>query len=87
MSMNNKIQQQKQLIARCEKAIALEKLKKRRTDTRRKIELGGLVIKAGMDGYNKSIILGSIFYSIQLLNQDITYKSLFENYGDSLFRS
>ncbi|KTD48053.1 protein TraD [Legionella rubrilucens] len=58
MATKTKIQKQQQAIARCEKSLALEKLKKRRADTRRKIELGGLVIKSGMDGFNKAVIVG-----------------------------
>jgi hypothetical protein len=85
MALNKEITKQKQFIARCEKSLALEKLKKRRADTRRKIELGGLVIKSGIDSLNKSIILGALNYALQLIEQDITYKSLFENKGDILF--
>lgn len=85
MSINNKIVKQKQLIARCEKTHSLEQLKKRRADTRRKIEFGGLVIKSGMDAFNKSTILGSLHYALQLIEEDHTYKELFENKGDVLF--
>ena len=85
MTTKNEIKKQKQLIALCEKTISLEKVRKRRADTRRKIELGGLVIKSGIDGFNKSIILGALAYSLQLIDQDITNKSLFENKGNLLF--
>lgn len=68
-----------QFIGLIEKMLALEKLKKRRADTRRKIELGGLVIKSGMDGYNKSVILGALDYALELLHQDICYKVLFQS--------
>lgn len=85
MSHHKQIVKEKQFIARCEKSLALEKLKKRRSDTRRKIELGGLVIKVGMDGFNKSIILGALDYALRLMTQDISYKNLFEAKGDNLF--
>ncbi|HAT8371218.1 TPA: conjugal transfer protein TraD, partial [Legionella pneumophila] len=52
------IEKEKQSIARYEKSLAQEKLKKRRVDTRRKIELGGLVIKSGMGQYSKTVVLG-----------------------------
>jgi len=85
MSMLDKIQKEKQVIARCEKSLAVEKLKKRKADTRRKIELGGLVIKAGMDGFNKSVVLGALDYSSKLLTQDETNVALFEARGNKLF--
>ncbi len=52
MTSLKQIEKEKQLIARTEKSLAFEKLKQRRADTRRKIEFGGLVIKAKMDGYS-----------------------------------
>ncbi len=85
MDTREQIVKQKQCIARSENSLALEKLKKRRADTRRKIELGGLVIKAGMDGFNKSVVLGAIVHSMQLIEGDETYVRLFESTGDSLF--
>ncbi|MGL6028176.1 MAG: conjugal transfer protein TraD, partial [Legionella sp.] len=45
------IKKEKQIIIRCEKSLALEKIKKRRADTRNKIEFGGLVIKSSMNTY------------------------------------
>lgn len=83
--LNEGIKKQEQQIARFEKSLALEKLKKRRADTRRKIELGGLVIKSGMDGFSKSIILGALNYSLSLIEQDNSYKEFFERKGDNLF--
>lgn len=77
--------QQKQFIARQEKLLAQEKLKKRRADTRRKIEYGGLVIKSAMNIYNKSVVLGALTHALQLINQDENYLTLFESIGDNLF--
>ena len=85
MTIHKEIVKQKQVIARCEKSIALEKLKKRRADTRRKIELGGLVVKSAMDAFNKSIILGVLTHALQLIGQDEKYLTLFESIGDNLF--
>lgn len=79
------IKKQKQVIARCEKSLALEKIKKRRADTRRKIELGGLVIKSGMDGYNKAVILGALDYSLKMIVDGNDYYRLFETKGNELF--
>jgi hypothetical protein len=85
MTFLKQIEKEKQLIARCEKDLVLEKLKKRGADTRRKIQLGGLVIKAGMDGFNKSVILGALADAMQLIKNDISYIALFESKGDLLF--
>ena len=80
------IKKEQQQIARCEQSLALEKLKKRRADTRRKIALGGLVIKAGMDGFNKSVILGALMHGLTLMGRDENYTSLFRSIGDEMFR-
>lgn len=85
MKMLEQIQKKKQLIARCEKSLALEKLKKRRADTRRKIEFGGLVIKSGFNNYNKLIILGALDYSLELILQDEHYIKVFQSRGINLF--
>lgn len=85
MTTREQIIKQTQLVARCEKSLALEKLKKRKADTRRKIELGGLVVKAGMAIYDKSILLGALEYTGDLIEQDSNYKSLFKSIGDRMF--
>ncbi|HAT1979019.1 TPA: conjugal transfer protein TraD [Legionella pneumophila] len=85
MNMLEQIEKEKQLIARCEKSLALEKLRKRRADTRHKIELGGLVIKSGMDRFNKATILGALDYSLKMIEENISYKDLFEVTGKKLF--
>jgi hypothetical protein len=87
MTTLRQIEKEQQHLARCEKSLAIEKLKKRRTDTRRKIELGGLVIKAGMDGFNKAVILGALDYALGLVKQDAEYIQLFEATGERLFLS
>ena len=85
MTTHTQIVKQKQYMARCEKSLAFEKLKKRRADTRRKIELGGLVIKSGMDGFNKSVILGALSHAMQMIKNDGKQLTLFESIGDNLF--
>jgi hypothetical protein len=85
MPINEQVKKQTQVVARCEKSLALEKLKKRRADTRRKIELGGLVIKAGMDYFNKTTILGAICHTKILIENDSNYEKLFCSIGESLF--
>lgn len=67
------------------KSLALEKLRRRRADTRLKIELGGLVIKSGMGKFDRSIILGSLDYAAHLMQEDLSYKLLFKRKGENLF--
>ncbi|MHA3133804.1 conjugal transfer protein TraD [Legionella pneumophila] len=85
MKTFKQIEKGKQLIANCEKSLTLEKLKKRRADTRRKIELGGLVIKSGIDIYSKLIILGALKYVTELINKNHDYVGSFELMGKNLF--
>ncbi|HAU0932759.1 conjugal transfer protein TraD [Legionella pneumophila serogroup 1] len=85
MDTNKQIKKQKQIIARDEKALILAKLKKRKADTRRKIELGGLVIKAEADFYSKSTILGALDYAVELIKKDKCNQVLFEQRGKLIF--
>ncbi|MCE3043963.1 conjugal transfer protein TraD [Legionella sp. 16cNR16C] len=85
MDITKQITRQKQIICREEKSLAAEKLKKRRAETRRKIELGGLVVKAGMDAYNKAVILGVLNYINELLSNESKLIELFEQNGSLLF--
>ena len=59
----------------------------RREDARRKIQLGGLVIKSGMADYPASVILGALTLAAGALkgaNADAT-KARFEAAGDAAF--
>ncbi|HAT2149841.1 conjugal transfer protein TraD [Legionella pneumophila] len=85
MTIHKQIEKEKQLIARYEKSLALDKLKRHKADARRKIELGGLVIKSGLDTYNKAIILGGLNYISEIANKDSNYLNLFEDRGKRLF--
>lgn len=85
MAMLEQITKEKQVLARCEQSLALEQLKKRKADTRHKIELGGLVIKSTLNTYNKAIILGALQHAKQLIETDEQYLKTFESTGDSLF--
>lgn len=87
MTMLKQIEKEKQNLARCEKSLALEKLKKRKADTRHKIELGGLVIKAGLHRFEKAIILGALDFSLELIKHDKHYENLFLDRGVDLFSS
>lgn len=47
-------------------SITREKLRKE--DTRQKIELGGLIIKAGLDHEDKAVILGALLNAVNALS-------------------
>lgn len=85
MSNADAIKKEEQKIARLENSLALQKLKQRRAETRRKIEFGGLVVKSAMDSYNKSIVLGALTHAMRLISEDAHYLTLFESIGDNLF--
>lgn len=85
MDTLEQIKKQQQAIARDEQSLALAKLKKRRADTRRKIELGGLVIKSGMNIHTKSVMLGAFQYLYDLIENDPNYLKLFESIGHNIF--
>ncbi len=60
----------------------------RKQDTRRKIELGGLVVKAGMASEESAVILGALALARQALqgtSNDFT-RARFKAAGDALFR-
>lgn len=85
MIILKQIEKERQLLVRCEKSLALEKLKKRKADTRHKIELGGLVIKSKMEQYNKATILGALDFAFNLIKKDNSYQTLFESMGENIF--
>lgn len=85
MSTYDKVIQKKQLISKLERNLQLEKLKKRKAETRKKIELGGLVIKSGMHAYSKDIILGALAHALQSIEDDVSHLKLFESLGESIF--
>jgi len=85
MTTYDQIIKQQQQVARSEKSLASERLKKRCADTQRKIELGWLVIKSAMDGFNKSVILSAVTHAMELIERDGAYVMLFESMDDNLF--
>lgn len=85
MSFNEKIRKQEQRIARLEQSLAQQKLKARKQETRRKIELGGLVVKAGLDGYNKAIILGALISAVRSLEDEPGTDALYQAKGEKAF--
>ena len=72
-------------MAYAERTLAMEKIKKRRAETRRKIEFGGLVVKAGLDGFNKAVVLGALVHAQRLIANDENQLALFEPLGEKSF--
>jgi hypothetical protein len=60
----------------------------RREDTRRKIELGGLVIKSGISGESAAVVLGALALAARALKgQDAdSTRARLQAAGDALFR-
>jgi DNA polymerase I-like protein with 3'-5' exonuclease and polymerase domains len=85
METQNKINKKTQTIACLERKLAIEKIKDRKKQTRRKIELGGLVIKAKMDEFPKDIILGALISVRKEIEKDNNVKLLFQSIGHSSF--
>ena len=85
MQTQNKINKKTQTIAKLERQLILEKIKERKKQTRRKIELGGLVIKAEMDQFPKDIILGALINARKEIQNDADIESLFQFIGNNSF--
>jgi len=85
METQNKINKKTQTIAKLERQLIIEKIKDRKKQTRRKIELGGLVIKAEMDKFSKDIILGALISIRKEIQKDKNIKSVFKSIGNESF--
>ena len=59
----------------------------RKEDTRRKIQLGGLVVKAGLDGEQPAVILGLLVTAARALEGQCgaELRALFKQSGDLAF--
>lgn len=85
MATAKEITQLEQRIARLERSQAMQKIKKRKLETRKKIQLGGLVTKAGMNTYPKDVILGALIDSKQQIESNNDEKRFFELKGRAAF--
>mgnify|MGYP001365203413 CR=1 FL=1 len=85
MQLLDAIKEQQQKVARLERHLALEKLKARKSDTRRKIEFGGLVIKSKIDKYSKAVILGALIDALESIERDASYEKLFKAKAEAVF--
>ena len=85
MTTQDAINRQMRKIAKLEQVEALGKIKKRKVDTRKKIELGGLVVKSKMADYSKVVILGALISAYEQLEQEEGTFELFKHKGTSAF--
>jgi hypothetical protein len=83
----SKLPRLRQRLARTERDLGRLRMNARREDARRKMQLGGLVIKSGMADYPASVILGALTLAAGALkgpNAGAT-KARFEAAGDEAF--
>lgn len=85
MNTTKAIKQQTQAIIRLERNLALQKIKQRKADTRQKIQLGGLVTKAGMHQHTKAVILGALIDALEQMGTEPTTKKIFQAKGEAAF--
>lgn len=85
MKLNDKIKKLEQKIARMERSSTLQKMKERKLDTRKKIQFGGLVIKAKMNDYSKDIILGALLDAKDNIESNVELKQQFQKRGQDAF--
>jgi hypothetical protein len=57
----------------------------RKADTYQKIQLGGLVIKAGMKGEDTAIVLGALLEARRVLDADPQARARYKALGDAAF--
>jgi len=79
------IKKTKQSIARLERNLALDTIKARKAETRRKIEFGGLVVKAKLDGFSKDVILGALMSAKEAIEGEAGAKALYQSKGQAAF--
>ena len=85
MSTQEQLKTVEQRLARLERSKAMQAIKKRKMDTRRKIELGGLVIKSHLNQYPKDVILGALIDAVDQLSDNPELKRLWQIKGQQAF--
>jgi Conjugal transfer protein TraD len=58
----------------------------RKADTYRKIQLGGLVIKAGLSAHDPAVILGALIDALQQMHADPSRIARYKALGNACFR-
>lgn len=85
MQTQSKIKFEEAKLNRLKLLQSKQQFQERRQDTRKKIELGGLVIKAKLDYLPKDILLGAFVHISEQLELDPKLELLFEQKGSLAF--
>ncbi len=70
---------------KAERVLGRERTLVRKEDARHKIELGGLVIKGGLDKESKAIILGAIIAAKKEIMREPAYREVLKSLGEASF--
>ncbi len=81
------LKREKQRQNRLERNLTLQREQLRRADTRRKIKLGGLTIKAGLANESTAVILGLLLEAQETLNSELgqQYRERWYKRGNAAF--
>jgi len=85
MSSAEEFVKARQKVASLQSKLAINAKQLRKIDTRHKIELGGLVIKAGLGETSKAIILGALLSAMEQMQKEPETKKLFQLKGEASF--
>ena len=85
MQIQSKIKFEEAKLNRLKLLQSKQQFQERRQDTRKKIEFGGLVIKAKLNHLPKDILLGAFVYISEQLELDPKLELLFEHKGSLAF--
>ena len=72
-------------LLKAERTLSRERTLVRKIDARNKIELGGLVIKGGLDKETKAVILGAIIAARKEIAKEPAYRELLKSLGEESF--
>lgn len=87
-NIQKQLKREAQKLARLQNNLMQQREQKRKQDTRRKIELGGLIIKAKLDTLSKAQILGLLIEAKEQINGLDRSQNLekWEQIGDVAFQ-
>lgn len=85
MTTNTQIKRQKQKLERLLDRLTMISTLERKRDTRKKIELGGLCVKAHADTFPKNVILGLLVDAVDKIQSDPSYETYFASIGQAAF--
>ena len=72
-------------LMKAERALKRERTLVRKEDTRNKIEMGGLIIKGGLDQESKAVILGAIIAARNEIIKEPAHRDYLKSLGEDAF--